>query len=147
MLYTSVCRPAKTVSTLEYFFGRRRNKMVYRRATFWKIATLLLIVGLIIPARGAANAQDKVEITFWKHSHPPADALTKTIIEEYQAKNPNVTIKMEIIPSDAWQNKILTAAAGGQLPDLFDTNDANHAIFVSRGLLAPVDPAAFGFKD
>jgi len=105
------------------------------------------MVALVFPLYNAVHAQNKVEITFWKHSHPPADDLTKTIIDEYMAKNPNVSIKMEIIPSDAWQNKILTAAAGGQLPDLFDTNDANHAIFVSRGLLAPVDPAAFGFKD
>jgi multiple sugar transport system substrate-binding protein len=121
--------------------------MVHRKATFGKIACLLLIICMIVPMRGTATAQAKVEITFWKHSHPPADDLTKTIIDEYQAKNPNVSIKMEIIPSDAWTNKILTAAAGGQLPDMFDTNDANHAIFVSRGLLAPVDATAFGFKD
>ena len=92
-------------------------------------------------------AQAKVELTFWKHSHPPADTLTQTIIDEYMKQNPNVSIKMEIIPSDQWLNKILTAASGGQLPDIFDTNDANHAIFVSRNLLAPVDAAAFGFKD
>jgi len=68
------------------------------------------------------RAQAKIELTFWKHSHPPADKLTQTIIDEYMVKNPNVTITMDIIPSDQWQNKILTAAAGGQLPDLFDTN-------------------------
>src|SRR5438105_70811 len=31
----------------------------------------------------------KVTITFWKHNHDPADALTKTLIDEYQKANPN----------------------------------------------------------
>jgi multiple sugar transport system substrate-binding protein len=118
---------------------------MFNRST--RLAAILLMVALVFPLYGAAHAQNKIELVFWKHSHPPADDLTKTIIEEYMAKNPNVSIKMEIIPSSEWQNKILTAASGGQLPDMFDSNDANHAIFVSRGLLAPVDPTAFGFKD
>ena len=46
-----------------------------------------------------ATPAKKVEVTFWKHSHTPADELTKKLIEEYQAKNPNVTIKMELIPN------------------------------------------------
>jgi ABC-type glycerol-3-phosphate transport system substrate-binding protein len=113
--------------------------------------SIVLIIGLALavtaPSSAVTRAQAKIDLTFWKHSHPPADKLTQTIIDEYMKQNPNVSIKMDIIPSDQWQNKILTAASGGQLPDIFDTNDANHAIFVSRNLLAPVDAAAFGFKD
>lgn len=105
-----------------------------------------LILGLTAPALTSV-AQDRIEITFWKHSHPPADELTTALIAEYEAANPNVKINMEIIPSSDYINKVLTAAAGDQLPDMFDINDANHAILTSRGILAPVDAAAFGFAD
>src|SRR5512146_957059 len=76
-----------------------------------------------------AAAAKKVELTFWKHNHDPADALTKTLIDEYQKQNPNVTIKLEIIPNDQWLTKLLTAVAGDQAPDMFDMNDNNLPTF------------------
>jgi ABC-type glycerol-3-phosphate transport system substrate-binding protein len=114
-----------------------------------KVVLLLVMLGLVtaLALPTGLRAQDKIELTFWKHSHPPADDLTNVLIEEYTKANPNVSIKIEIIPSSDYLNKVLTAASGGQLPDLFDLNDANHAIYVSRNLLAPVDPASFGFAD
>jgi ABC-type glycerol-3-phosphate transport system substrate-binding protein len=120
-----------------------------RSFRLWKTISLLIVAALVVSfaATQPTQAQEKVELTFWKHSHPPADELTKVIIDEYMKANPNVTITLELIPSDQWQNKVTTAAAGDQLPDIWDTNDANHAIFTSRGLLAPVDATAFGFKD
>jgi multiple sugar transport system substrate-binding protein len=109
---------------------------------------ILLFVLLSALLSGVVTAQDApVTITFWKHSHPPADTFSQEVIAEYMAANPNVTIQMEIIPSDQYINRVLAAAAGGQLPDIFDINDANHAILVDRGILAPVDPASFGFAD
>jgi multiple sugar transport system substrate-binding protein len=107
----------------------------------------ILLAGLLTLSASFVSAQDPVTITFWKHSHPPADAFTEQIIADYMAANPHVTIELEIIPSDTYINNVLAAAAGGQLPDIFDINDANHAIFVDRGLLAPVDAESFGFAD
>jgi multiple sugar transport system substrate-binding protein len=94
----------------------------------------------------APTAAKKVEITFWKHNHDPADALTKTLIDEYQKQNPNVTIKLEIIPNDQWLTKLLTAVAGGTAPDMYDMNDNNIPTFISKGVLAPISPEAFGAK-
>ena len=111
------------------------------------LATLFCLCLLTATLAPAAQAQEKVVLTFWKHSHPPADVLTKKLIKEYMAANPNVEIRLEIIPSGEYINKVLTAAAGDQLPDIFDINDANHAILTSRGVLAPVDVAAFGFEN
>jgi multiple sugar transport system substrate-binding protein len=88
----------------------------------------------------------KVQITFWKQSHAPADELTKTLIKEYQEKYPNVTIQMDLLAADQVFPKILTAVAGGQAPDIYVTNDTNLPTFVSKGVLAPIDPVAFGFK-
>jgi multiple sugar transport system substrate-binding protein len=116
------------------------------KVRFVQVAVLLL--ALVALTATFVSAQDEpVTITFWKHSHPPADEFTEQLVAEYEAANPNVNIELQIIPSDTYINNVLAAAAGGQLPDIFDINDANHAIFVDRGLLAPVDAQAFGFED
>ncbi|PJF32276.1 MAG: hypothetical protein CUN51_01215 [Candidatus Thermofonsia Clade 1 bacterium] len=111
------------------------------------LAALFCLSLLAAALTPIANAQEKIVLTFWKHSHPPADVLTEELIKEYMAANPNVEIRLEIIPSSEYINKVLTAAAGNQLPDIFDINDANHAILTSRGILAPVDVTAFGFEN
>lgn len=110
--------------------------------------SLCVVASLVLLAMSSAIAQDEpITITFWKHSHPPADTFSEEIIAEYEAMNPNVNIEIEIIPSDQYINRVLTAAAGGQLPDIFDINDANHAILVDSSVLAPLDPTSFGFED
>lgn len=117
---------------------------MWKRARWVQSAVLLLaLVGLSV---SAVVAQEPVTITFWKHSHPPADEFTQQLIADYMAENPHVTIELQLIPSDTYINNVLAAAAGGQLPDIFDINDANHQIFVDRGLLAPVDVESFGFE-
>jgi multiple sugar transport system substrate-binding protein len=109
---------------------------------------VLLMLAVMLTLLGAAvHAQDKTVVTFWKHSHPPADEFAQVVIDEFEAANPDIDIQMEVIPSGDYIPRVLAAAAGGQLPDLYDINDANHALFVDRGLLAPVDAAAFGFAD
>lgn len=115
----------------------------FGRIALVTIFCLSLLAAALAPI---ANAQEKIVLTFWKHSHPPADVLTEELVKEYMAANPNVQIRLEIIPSSEYVNKVLTAAAGDQLPDIFDINDANHAILTSRGVLASVDVAAFGFE-
>jgi multiple sugar transport system substrate-binding protein len=95
-------------------------------------------------AKPAASGQ-KIELTFWKHGHPPADEFTKKLIEEYEAKNPNVKINLEILTGSAWPDKIFTAIAGGNAPDIWDSNDTTMGTFIGRGTLAPADPKAFGF--
>ncbi len=120
----------------------------------WIVLLALLAVAILsaacVPitpaAPTAAPAAKKVELTFWKHNHDPADALTKTLIDEYQKANPNVTIKLEIIPNDQWLTKLLTAVAGDQAPDMYDMNDNNIPTFISKGVLSPVIPEAFGMK-
>lgn len=106
----------------------------------------LLSFTLLVSIGATGLAQEPIVITFWKHSHPPADPLTEELIAEFEAANPGVDIQMELISSADYINRVLTAAAGGQLPDIFDINDANHAILTGNGILAPVDVAAFGFE-
>lgn len=100
-----------------------------------------------VPAKATDVPKKEVTLTFWKHNHTPADPLAQTIIDEYMKANPNVKIKMEIIPNTEHLTKMLAAVAGGQAPDLYDMNDTNVAVLLSKGALAPLEPALVGFKD
>ena len=100
-----------------------------------------------VPAKATDVPKKEVNITFWKHNHTPADPLAQTIIDEYMKLNPNVKIKMEIIPNTEHLTKMLAAVAGGQAPDMYDMNDTNVAVLISKGALAPLEPVAVGFKD
>lgn len=99
------------------------------------------------PAKPTDAPKKEVSLTFWKHNHTPADPLAQTVIDEYMKANPNVKIKMEIIPNTEHLTKMLAAVAGGTAPDMYDMNDTNIAPLVSKGALAPLDPVAVGFKD
>jgi multiple sugar transport system substrate-binding protein len=86
-----------------------------------------------------------VELTFWTHTHPPMIELNKKLIAEYEAKHPNVKIKYEQIPNNEFGTKMLTALSNGSGPDIINMDDsALRGEYIPKGLLAPIDPAAFG---
>jgi ABC-type glycerol-3-phosphate transport system substrate-binding protein len=71
--------------------------------------------------------------------------LNKKLVEEYQAKNPHVTIKYEQIPNNEFGTKMLTALSNGSGPDVINMDDsALRGEYIPKDLLAPIDPAAFG---
>ena len=61
------------------------------------------------------------------------------------AENPNISITMEIVPNADHLTKLLSAVAGGVGPDIFDMNDTNLAVFITKDALAPMDTAALGY--
>lgn len=54
----------------------------------------LLSFTLLVSIGATGLAQEPIVITFWKHSHPPADPLTEELIAEFEAANPGVDIQM-----------------------------------------------------
>ncbi|KJJ71420.1 P39 [uncultured Clostridium sp.] len=73
-----------------------------------------------------AAAAEPITISMW-HTWPEANggtasAFAKTI-EDVQAKYPEVTFEMDAVADsgDSYKTKIKTAAAGGELPDIFFT--------------------------
>jgi multiple sugar transport system substrate-binding protein len=120
------------------------------RTALAAIAAVLTIAALAAcGSSGSAKKDDsgnqRVELTFWTHTHPPMIELNKTLIEEYEAKHPNVTIKYEQIPNTEFGTKMLTALSNGSGPDIINMDDsALRGEYIPKNLLAPIDPAAFG---
>jgi len=87
-----------------------------------KIA-LFLIVALIVslvPAFGAASAQDKVTVRWWHIDTSDAQqAVWQGIADAYMARNPNVNIEITVLENEAFKARLVTVMQADDPPDIF----------------------------
>ncbi len=69
---------------------------------------------------GASCQQGATEVKFWtSHTPPDSDAL-KDIVDAFNAANPDICVKMTIVPgSETDIAKLLTSIRGGVAPDVY----------------------------
>lgn len=92
---------------------------------------------------GASQAL-AAELTFWHHTYPPARQFIEKKAAEYTAQHPDVTITLHDDPSGDYEVKLLAAIAAGNPPDIVNILDFLLPQYVSRNILAEVEPQAFG---
>ncbi len=88
-----------------------------------------------------------VTITMWQHSYPPLNDWTESQITAFTDENPNITVEYEVVPFEEWNQRLLTALAGGQAPNVFEADDYTMAQFIRDGVISPIQPSLFGFED
>jgi len=86
-------------------------------------------------------APEPVEITYYTFSAAP-DHLKELnqMIEIFQAKYPNITVKVETAPFNDYFTKLQTIIAGGTAPDVFELNYENFVTYADKGLLLDLSP-------
>jgi ABC-type glycerol-3-phosphate transport system substrate-binding protein len=94
----------------------------------------------------AASTAFAVELTFWHHTYPPARTFIEKKAAEFTAQHPDITIKLHDDPHGDYEVKLLSAIAAGNPPDIVNVLDYLFPQYGKRGILAEVDPAAFGVK-
>ena len=98
---------------------------------------------LLLASTGLSSA---VELTFWHHTYPPARTFIEKKAAEFTAQHPDITIKLHDDPHGDYEVKLLSAIAAGNPPDIVNVLDYLFPQYVKRGILAEVDPEAFGVK-
>ena len=93
---------------------------------------------------GGASAQEDVTVVYKTHEHPPAVAFNNTMVTEFEAANPGITIAYEAVPYPNLEQGLFTSFAGGDGWDLFWSGDWLMPQFFENEILSPFDPAAFG---
>jgi multiple sugar transport system substrate-binding protein len=122
-------------------------KRALRPAVAAAMAALLLaaVVACGSDSASSGDANAKVKLTFWTHTHPPMIELNKKLIKEYESSHPNVQIDYQQIPNTEFATKMLTALSNGSGPDIINMDDsALRGEYIPKQLLAPIDPKAFG---
>jgi multiple sugar transport system substrate-binding protein len=89
------------------------------------------------------------EITFW-HSYSADSAelttLRTKLIPDFQAKHPGTTVRDVSVPADDMHQKVVTAAAGGDLPDVMRSDIVWSPELAKLGVLLPLDQAMPDFQ-
>lgn len=63
----------------------------------------------------------------------------KKVFEAFTAENPDITVRMEVLPWDQYWTKLTTELASGKAPDVFWLTVENFPDLAGKGVLAPLD--------
>jgi multiple sugar transport system substrate-binding protein len=117
------------------------------------IFALALIVAMAATAATAGArvgmAHKTTTITFWdaySSDGPEVKRLEKVLIPQFQKEHPGIVVKDVTIPYDSLHQKLVTAVAGGQLPDLVRSDIIWVPELANLGVLQPLDSTLPDFK-
>ena len=91
-------------------------------------------------SRGVArDAQGRIVLNFWNGFTGPDGKTMEVMVDKFQQDNPDVRVKMQIIPWGTYYDKVTLALAYGGAPDVFVCHAARIPEFASFGKLRPLD--------
>jgi multiple sugar transport system substrate-binding protein len=101
--------------------------------------TLSIVVALVLAA--TAFAADKTEIVFWTFHSQDEGAFMEALAKDYGKVNPNVTVRIELVPqADYMGAKLTTAFAANSGPDVFVMSPGDFLKYVNSGLALDLSP-------
>lgn len=110
------------------------------------LLSISLLAGTVFANGGQEEEAGPIELVFWTHEDPNRTAIEERYIEEFEAANPEITIKRVTHSSTKIQELILTAFAANQGPDIFNMSIEDEFAYIANGRVAPVDPQAVGYE-
>lgn len=120
----------------------QRNRMGRRRLLQAAgAAGITLAAGSQRP--GAISAQDAT-LTFLRHEHPPANALEKELIAQFEQENAGIKIDYVVVPDADLFTKYQAMLVAGTPPDIVNFDGSFIPAVWQRQQLSPVDFAAVG---
>ena len=86
---------------------------------------------------GATCQQGSTEVKFWTEHTPPASDTMAAIVESFNQANPDICVKMTIVPGTETNiAKLLTSIRGGAAPDVYLADRFTVPQRASEGVLA-----------
>jgi len=116
-------------------------KMSRRQFAKGTVATAALAATGVLTRLPKVHAADPIELVHWSWlSASDAEVWTQMIQNFNDAhKDKGVQIKMETVPDDQYETKVLAAAASGQAPDFGWGTAGLHAQWAQDGVTVPLD--------
>jgi ABC-type glycerol-3-phosphate transport system substrate-binding protein len=109
---------------------------------------LVLSLSLILPGCGKNKTAEKascpmpveIKVAFW--GAPDEVNITAGIIEKWQARHPEIIVRLEHTPYRGYVDKLLTRIAGRSAPDIICTEVDLFVTFQTKGVLLDLNPYA-----
>ena len=107
---------------------------------------VVLVVALALVATMVVGAAPKKVIYHYHWTETVYDGINSNAVKMFMAKNPDVEVKMVLLPDGDRPNIIRTVLAANGTIDSMALNNGDAAEFLSAGQAIPLIPAAFGKK-
>ena len=108
-----------------------------------KLATVVsaLLVAAAVPLFAAGGKETKATLSvLWFNDGNESDVFMKAM-EDYQAKNPNIALDMQVVPFKDYESKLKLMVAAGNPPDVVRMTNAHVAAFADQ--LEPLQGKTF----
>ncbi|AXH00749.1 extracellular solute-binding protein (plasmid) [Deinococcus wulumuqiensis] len=106
-----------------------------------KLLTLALSVSALVIAQSAAAAP--VTITYWQYDYASKVSTMNDLIKKFEAQNPDIKVKQETFPYDAYNQKVASSVPAGQGPDVVNLFYGWLPQYVDGGFLQPLPAKDF----
>lgn len=116
---------------------------------FWKRFALFTLLGLLTSwliscgtpsATTGESADGTQEVEFWTMQlQPDFTDYFNTLIADFEAENPDITVRWVDVPWGDMQSKILTAVSAGTAPDVVNLNPDFASQLASKQAWLPLD--------
>jgi multiple sugar transport system substrate-binding protein len=106
----------------------------------------IILVCALFLAIAVNTAESNTEILYWTHEDPNRTEIENRYIKEFEKANPEVTVKRVTSPSKKMAERVLTAFAANQGPDMFNLQIEDEYAYIVNGRLAPIDYKAAGYS-
>jgi multiple sugar transport system substrate-binding protein len=91
------------------------------------------------PAEGAAPAAESTKLIAWFTDRRTINDMTeKEAIPDFEGKNTDIDVEMQFVPESELQQKLLTAKAAGNAPDLSSIDETFLDTLTKENVLLPI---------
>ncbi len=111
------------------------------RRRYWGLATLVAVVCAVIAASQAVgSAETSITLTEEDYFNTPGQiAALDAYSKQFEAAHPGVTVKRQYVPFANLDTKLLTQAAGHDLPNLLAVDNPFVSTMISTGQVVPLN--------
>jgi multiple sugar transport system substrate-binding protein len=101
--------------------------------------SLVMVVVLLLSACGGKTS-GKTELSFMMWGDPAELEVWNQIVADFQAANPDITVKVEVSDWDSYWTKLKTLLAAKTPPDMFAIDAPLYLDYQSKGVLLNLQP-------
>ncbi len=111
-----------------------------KRKYILSILAFVLLITLVNTSHLSKVSAAPVQITFMAWGSPEELDVWQKIVDDFQAANPNIAIKVDVSDWTSYWDKLKTLYAGGTPPDVFAMDGPLYPDWASRGVLLNLQP-------
>lgn len=105
---------------------------------------LFVVISLLVgcTSNESSSSEKDVTLTWLVRSDPVVMKWHEKMIEEFEKENKNIKVKLQVIPTEEYDQRVQTMIASGNIPDVWSSNwgIAGFATYHSLGALLDLSP-------